>query len=241
MKNLEKWDFFQIQRYRLDELNIYELWVYSVLCSYANNETLLCYPSITTISKSLKVSPNTVRKYIDCLVWKWFIDLETRFNNNKQSSHIYRIIKKDPCTEWSTPFNRWTPTPSPDEDRTIRSLNKRNYLKEKNNTAFEKKADTLSSFWLNKANIEKWFEFKKPLDRIINDCNWITRISRELNIKPVYNKDTINATDILRNKHFLDDEKWFMDYIKNDWIVCDVKTYQDLIRQDYYLPVEIDN
>jgi hypothetical protein len=48
--------------------------------------------------------------------------------------------------------------------------------------------------------IEKWFEYKKSLEAIERDCRWIKEISARLDIVPIYDKETINATDIIINK-----------------------------------------
>lgn len=115
--------------------------------------------------------------------------------------------------------------------QTIRTKEKKSNIHE---TSF---AFILSSFWLSKLEIEKRFEYKKPLDQIIRDCEAIRYISEELCITPIYDKETINATDIMLNKWYSVDD--IIEFIKSYW-VDDVETYKDLIRPDYYLPVEID-
>jgi hypothetical protein len=85
--------------------------------------------------------------------------------------------------------------------------------------------------------IEEWFEYKKPLEQIIRDCEAIRDISRWLWINPTYTQETINATDIMLNKWYNIDD--IIAFVKEER-VDDVYDYKELIRQDYYLPVEIE-
>lgn len=110
-------------------------------------------------------------------------------------------------------------------------------IKENKNNIHQTKFDVLfSSFWLDRDIIEKWFEHKKTLDNILEDCKWIAYISSELEIEPNFTKDTINAIDIIRKREFEID--YVIDWIKDNRSI--EESFSDLIRSDYYLPVEID-
>lgn len=91
---------------------------------------------------------------------------------------------------------------------------------------------------LNKENIESWFNYWKSLEHILECCKSIELISDRLILFPIYNKDTINATSIILNKWYSID--YIVEYAtENGWDDC--WDYQELIRQDYYLPTEIWN
>jgi hypothetical protein len=82
------------------------------------------------------------------------------------------------------------------------------------------------------------FDNKKTIERISDLCKIISQISSRLDIKPVFNKDTINATDIMIYNYKFDVDDIVEYCIDNDWNeYCD--DYYDLIRNDYYLPAEM--
>jgi len=113
-----------------------------------------------------------------------------------------------------------------------------NTLKQKNIPPSKKDADyLLNSFWLSLARIEKDFSFTKSLSSIIKLCECVKYISAELDILPVYDKDTLTATSIMLSKWYSQDEivKRCKD---NGW--DDLDNYKELIRNDYYLPDEIE-
>ena len=87
------------------------------------------------------------------------------------------------------------------------------------------------SFWLSLDQIDERFLHKKTLDTILTDCEAIKDISFYLRIRPVYNKQTINAVDIMLNdKTRLEIAERCID----NWREGD--DFDELIRQDYYLP-----
>ena len=55
-----------------------EIAVYSFLLRCENRKTYQCYPSYKTIGQALKMSKNTVRKYIQSLEEKHLIETEKR-------------------------------------------------------------------------------------------------------------------------------------------------------------------
>lgn len=92
----------------------------------------------------------------------------------------------------------------------------------------------LSSYWLSLANIEKRFSFSKSLGHIELCLGYIKDISAKLDIIPIYNKDTINATSILINKGYSVDE--IVKIAREDNWDLWAENYQEMIRNDYYLP-----
>lgn len=122
-----------------------------------------------------------------------------------------------------------------------------NTLIQKENTLIQKKINiqnsneivNLSKYWLDIKYIEKEFEHKKTLATILNMCRYIEDISYRLNIVPVYNKDTINATNILRNNFHLNDLDSFIEKLELNWST-EIEDYAEFIRADYYLPEEIE-
>jgi predicted transcriptional regulator len=118
------------------------------------------------------------------------------------------------------------------------SISKHNNIS--NNIHSSNEEVLISSFWLSMIDIEKMFNHKKSLETILNMCSYIKIISNRLWIIPIYNKDTINATNIMRNNLHLNDIDEFIERIR-DWWVYDGWDYQELIRSDYYLPYELDD
>lgn len=113
-----------------------------------------------------------------------------------------------------------------------------NTLIEKTNTLIEKKEYTsfcktrLLSFGLSINYIENNFEYKKSLERIIEICENIKYVCNSVNVIPIYNKDTINTTDIMLKEFEVDQ---IIDHIKDQYL-DDCDDYQEVIRSDYWLP-----
>ena len=73
-----------------------EISVYSYLMYRENRETHQCHPSYKTIGKATKMSPNTVRKYVDCLREKRLITTEpteiiTKDGRRRNGNLLYTI------------------------------------------------------------------------------------------------------------------------------------------------------
>ncbi len=68
-----------------------ELCVYKYLCERANIKGL-CYPSVKTISREIKLSISTVRRAINDLETKKLLTKESRRRNNGgTSSNLYKL------------------------------------------------------------------------------------------------------------------------------------------------------
>lgn len=70
-------EFFQLPNQLFDmDLSYGEIAVYACLMRYENRRTFTCYPSYKTIGRALKMSKNTVAKYVHSLEEKKLIELE---------------------------------------------------------------------------------------------------------------------------------------------------------------------
>ena len=86
--------------------SVYEIGVYTVLCSFADNVTGECYPSYTTIGKILGISRPTVIKAIKSLELSGLIKVVKRVVNNECQSNVYvvsgrSVVKQDEKAETS--------------------------------------------------------------------------------------------------------------------------------------------
>lgn len=73
-----------------------EIAVYSYLLRCENRKTYQCYPSYKTIGQALKMSKNTVRKYIQSLEEKHLIETEktevyTKTGQKRNGTLLYTI------------------------------------------------------------------------------------------------------------------------------------------------------
>ena len=73
-----------------------EIAVYSFLLRYENRKTYQCYPSYKTIGQALKMSQNTVRKYVQSLEDKHLISTErteviTKDGRKRNGTLLYTI------------------------------------------------------------------------------------------------------------------------------------------------------
>ena len=75
------------------ELDIYEIGVYSVLCRFANNNTAMSYPSYQTIADMLKISKRKAMDSVKSLVQKSII---FKKQGNKGFSNKYYLCSL-PC------------------------------------------------------------------------------------------------------------------------------------------------
>lgn len=113
-------------------------------------------------------------------------------------------------------------------------INNNKIYKNKNKLHQTKFDDVLSFFWLSLSIVEEWFSYSKSSKHIIDCLSFIKECSAKLDILPVYNKDTINSTSILINKWYSVDK--IVQIAKDDWRSDGCQTYQEMIRNDYYLP-----
>lgn len=67
--------------------------VYAVLCMYADNQTMDCFPSRDTIMREAGVSDNTLRKCIAKLKDFGYIDVEKRANYRGQATNLYILLE----------------------------------------------------------------------------------------------------------------------------------------------------
>ena len=74
-----------------------EISVYSFLMSCENRKTFQCHPSYKTIGRALRMSQNTVRKYVDRLREKQLISTEatqvTLKNGRKRNGNLLYTIR----------------------------------------------------------------------------------------------------------------------------------------------------
>lgn len=73
-----------------------EIAVYSFLLLCENRKTYQCYPSYRTIGQALKMSQNTVRKYVQSLEYKHLISTErteviTKDGRRRNGTLLYTI------------------------------------------------------------------------------------------------------------------------------------------------------
>ncbi len=78
------------------DLSSGEISVYSYLLSIEDRKTFKCYPSYKTIGRAVKMSVNTVRKYVESLESKKFIATEpthlfTKDGMKKNGNLMYNI------------------------------------------------------------------------------------------------------------------------------------------------------
>lgn len=67
--------------------------IYSVLCMYANNDTLDCFPSKETILKKAGIGDKAFRTSIKRLVDEGYIDIEKRFSEDgRRMSNRYVLL-----------------------------------------------------------------------------------------------------------------------------------------------------
>lgn len=67
--------------------------VYSVICMYADNRTSECYPSRGTLMKEAGVSDKTLRKSLDRLKERGYIDVRRRNNHRGRTSNLYVLLE----------------------------------------------------------------------------------------------------------------------------------------------------
>jgi len=66
--------------------------VYAILCMYADNDRLDCYPSRETIMEEAGVSDNTLRNTIRKLKLLGYIDVDRRTNHRGQATNLYVLL-----------------------------------------------------------------------------------------------------------------------------------------------------
>ena len=65
-----------------------EIALYAYLLRCENRKTFTCHPSYKTIGKALRISKNTVRKYVDRLYEKRLIDIQYTFIYTKDGKKL---------------------------------------------------------------------------------------------------------------------------------------------------------
>jgi hypothetical protein len=71
--------------------------IYNVLARHADRETGLCYPSIGTIAKKLKLGRTTVKKYLRILLKHCLIAISSRLSDEGDpTSNLYMLLDPSP-------------------------------------------------------------------------------------------------------------------------------------------------
>ncbi|NHZ85010.1 MAG: hypothetical protein GWP19_03915 [Planctomycetia bacterium] len=82
--------FFRVSNNIFDmNLDVYEIAVYSVLCRYANNDSKMAFPSLSTLCKLLKISRPKLIKTIKSLNEKHII---YKLAGNQKTSNKYYLL-----------------------------------------------------------------------------------------------------------------------------------------------------
>jgi hypothetical protein len=154
----------------------------------------------------------------------WLIDIiQWRDNKWKMTTCYVKVnflINEDKIRNHQLTYEMQSTPPEPQITNsgkwpTNALITKTKCLKNKNNNIHEINfAYLISSFWLSRAMIEKWFDYKKSLEQIVRDCEAIKYISSQLWIFPVYDKETINATDMMLNKWYSVED--IIDFVKDE-------------------------
>lgn len=173
---------------------------------------------------------------------KWLINIVQVRDNKWKIETVYVRVNmeidtnklRNNNTTYELDFTQYPWTPLCGEQETNTLIQKRNTLIQKETTSKTSFDVILSSFWLSMLEIEEWFRFSKSSKHIIDCISFIKECSAKLNITPIYNKDTINSTSTLINKWYSVDEIVMIS--EDDWRSNDCDTYQEMIRNDYYLP-----
>lgn len=91
-------EYFQLPNKIFDmDLSYGEIAVYACLMRFENRRSYSCYPSYKTIGRALKMSKNTIAKYVHSLADKRLIELEqtsfTDKNGNKRNGNLqYKVL-----------------------------------------------------------------------------------------------------------------------------------------------------
>ena len=71
--------------------------IYNVLARHADRETGICYPSIGTIAKKLKLGRTTVKKYLRILLKHCLIAISSRLSDEGDpTSNLYMLLDPSP-------------------------------------------------------------------------------------------------------------------------------------------------
>ncbi len=97
IRNLKKNPFVLVEKAIVQDtehLNIYDKMVYIVLCSFADNETQQCFPSVPKIAEYCGCSPSTVKRSLKRLEKLGLIHIEQRQDENGRSTtNVYTILE----------------------------------------------------------------------------------------------------------------------------------------------------
>lgn len=202
--------------------------VYAFLTSWESNQPdKRFYFSNNHLAQRFNISENTVSNIMKSLKEKWLVDLKY-----KKLATWWRIRFVSICSMCQSRDTKIVFRKTQKLGGIIKTV----YQEEEN--IHQNKFDVVFSyFWISKQQIEKWFEHKKSLDRIIYLCEAIEEISSYWWIDPVRNKDTINTTDILLKSFKIEDIK---EYCQINDVFELSEDYQELLRCDHYLPYLMD-
>lgn len=97
IRNLKKNPFVLVEKAIVQDtehLNIYDKMIYIVLCSFADNETQQCFPSVPKIAEYCGCSPSTVKRSLKRLEKLGLIHIEQRQDENGRSTtNVYTILE----------------------------------------------------------------------------------------------------------------------------------------------------
>lgn len=103
VRRAREFNFFTLENELIDSNNfksVTEFAVYICLCRFANtNEG--CFPSVSRIANSIKVSPKTARRALHDMAERGLLVKEERFSDNVQQSNLYFLM--DATDEGGTP------------------------------------------------------------------------------------------------------------------------------------------
>ncbi|MED4917580.1 DnaD domain protein [Geobacillus thermodenitrificans] len=97
VRNLKKKPFVIVEKaivYDTKHLNIYDKMVYVVLCSFADNDTQQCFPSIPKLAEYCGCSVSTVKRSLKRLEKLGLIHIEQRqAENGRSETNVYTILE----------------------------------------------------------------------------------------------------------------------------------------------------
>ncbi|WP_044737262.1 helix-turn-helix domain-containing protein [Geobacillus kaustophilus] len=97
VRSLKKKPFVIVEKaivYDTKHLNIYDKMVYVVLCSFADNDTQQCFPSVSKLAEYCGCSVSTVKRSLKRLEKLGLIHIEQRQDENGRSeTNVYTILE----------------------------------------------------------------------------------------------------------------------------------------------------
>lgn len=199
--------------------------IYSFLNSWeSTNGKERFYFSNSHLSQRFNISESTVSNIIQSLRKKWLVDV--RRKRKAWGGEIRFINVKSTCESRHPKI----------VSRGCQKLTGSIKSKSNKNNIHQTQFDDLIRFWLGEEYITTQFGYKKSLDRLLELCLVIEQVSELLDIEPVYDRDTVNATDQLLKTC---SKKELITYVIGNSVDEWCSDYKELIRNDYYLPDQV--